>query len=1066
MGAGKDRAEAPKSGRRGRGSSSSNGGGKRRGAYGELFPAGALDEMCRDVVPTAGQSQAAAEWLALLEQGRLADERRNYPRFVKVVLGDILGYPAMRVDHERDNIDFEFRGDDGQALVCIEAKWTSTPDLFAAQRRPRPEHSTPIRQTWDHMGKAGARYGICTNYRHFALIMRDHGYRRCHVFDIEDVREHPEKLGAFIGVFSRERLEAGFAEKIRIRADESERELAREFYGIYGRTRLMLVKEFEASGASRADAVGFAQTFLNRLIFVLFAQGAGLVRSRTMLEDGIVDILRGNLTTNTTRVWNYITRELVAGFGEGSDDPVILGFNGGLFSDPIPDSVSIRDRRGGGFFGKLGGRTRRGSWEFKSAVEAAVRRHADTSPIIKNLLAMSSYDFQSQIRVNMLGHIFENSIGDIEGLLGAGASRRKGEGVFYTPEYVTRYICRNTIIPYLSRSGAASTPGDLAAEYAGDLPALESRLRSIRILDPACGSGAFLIEAANTLLEVHDEVQALKGQAGGAGRPTLEPGLADALVRRVIRDNIYGIDINRQSVEIAKLSMFLLTASLCEKLPDLADNIRVGNSLVSRTNGKNATFAWEREFPEVFPKTGMVRDESAGARPSFGFDIVIGNPPYVRHQDIPYKADIQLPSHPGLALPAGFRIDGTTDLSGYFFYHVFRYLREGGMLGYISSETWMNSKYGRPLQRTLLENASIREITRAAFNFFDDADAKAAIVVLSRGRGEGDGARVRLNYARAKDEMEGGGFALSRSVRQCSIAPGNWAAHFKPALPRVRALTRTLGEAGKITYGKITGSKGFFVLSKKDVDEYGIGARYLRPTVSKTTPPGRLDAGRATEWLLDVNVSKRDLRGRADGRGALQYIADGEEETLAPARGKGRAERPLPEGTAMRGRKFWYSLELSDPPPIVLRRIVNDTLDVWENDGRFFTTNTLANFTPNNPEHTGAFLAYFASSLYQHHLEEVGTEMGGGALSLEVFNYRESPVPDFDGMPREAVKRMGDAWGRYGGDPVANRPQIDGEVFAALGVGKRAARSIERNLDEMVRMRKAGRRGGSPRPAA
>ena len=164
----------------------------------------------------------------------------------------------------------------------------------------------------------------------------------------------------------------------------------------------------------------------------------------------------------------------------------------------------------------------------------------------------------------------------------------------------------------------------------------------------------------------------------------------------------------------------------------------------------------------------------------------------------------------------------------------------------------------------------------------------------------------------------------------------------------------------------------------------------------------------------------------------------------------------------MRDRKFWYSLGLSDPPPIILRRIVNDALDVWENDGRFFTTNTLANFTPDNPGRARAFLAYFASSLYQHHLEAVGTEMGGGALSLEVFNYGESPVPDFDGMPKAAVKRMGDAWGRYGGDPAANRPQIDGEVFAALGVGKRAAGSIVKNLGEMVRMRKAGRHKNAP----
>lgn len=1034
-------------------------GGGGRTAYDELFPAGTLEEMCSGVVPTEGQKRAAAEWLGLLGRDRLADERRNYPKFVKVMLEDILGYPAMQVDHERDNVDFEFHGDGDRTLVCIEAKGTSTPDLFATQRRARQEHSTPIRQTWDYMGKTGARYGICTNYRQFVLIMRDYGYRRCHAFDFEDVRGDPEKLRAFIGVFSRERLEAGFAERIKSRADEAERELTREFYDIYGRTRLMLVKEFEASGAARADAVELAQTFLNRLIFVFFAQDVGLVRSRTMFEDGVVDMLRGRLTTNTTRVWNYITGELFAGFNKGSDDPDIFGFNGGIFSEPIAGSVSIRDRRSAGFFGKLGAGTGRGSWEFKSSVEAAVRRHDDTSPIIKNLLAMSSYDFQSQIRVNMLGHIFENSIGDLEELLGARTSRRKREGVFYTPEYVTRYVCRNTIIPHLSRSGTARTPDELVDEYAGDLPALEERLRSIRILDPACGSGAFLIEAANTLLEVHEEVRARRGPAagGGAGRPTLEPGLADALARSVIRDNIYGIDINRQSVEITKLSMFLLTASLYEKLPDLADNIRVGNSLVSRTNGEHATFAWEKEFPEVFPKKGMALDESAGGRPDFGFDIVIGNPPYVKHQDIQYKADIQLPRHSGLALPAGFKIDGTTDLSGYFFYHAFRYLREGGILGYISSEAWMSSRYGRPLQQILLDNSSIREVTRAEFNFFDDADTRAAIVVLSRGREGADGNTVRLNYARDKGELAAGRFGLSRPLRQGGMAPGNWTAHFKPALPRVKALAKTLGETGRITYGKITGSKGFFVLSEKDVDEYGIDEKYLCPTVSKSTPAGRLDARKATEWLLNVNVSKRDLRGRSDGRGALQYISDGERETTRPTRGRDRKERPLPKGTAMRDRKFWYSLELSEPPPIILRRIVGESLDVWENDGKFFTTNTLANFAPDNAGHTRAFLAYFASSLYQHHMEAVGTEMGGGALGLDVFNYRESPVPDFDAMPRAAVKRMGDAWARYGSDPAANRPQIDGEVFAALGVGRRAAGSIVKGLGEMVRARQSGR---------
>ena len=1027
-----------------------------------LFSAGALSEMCGDMDVTARQERAASEWLRLLKGNRLGEERRNYPKFTRIVLEDMLGYPAAEIDHEHDNIDFEFRGADGQTLVCFEAKGTSTADLFAGQRRSKREHSTPIRQTWDHMGKAGAKYGICTNYRHFVLIMREHGYRRHHLFDFEEARDDPGRLREFICVFSRERLEAGFAEKIRNMDDEAERELASEFYEIYGQTRLMLVKEFEESGAKRADAVGYAQTFLNRLIFVFFAQDAGLVGARDMFEKGVVDILRGNLTTNTVRVWKYITEELFAGFARGSDDPAIFGFNGGLFSEAIPASMSVRDRRGGAFFKEFGGRTRRGSWEFKRAVEEAVRRHDDTSPIVKNLLAMSSYNFKSQIRVNMLGQIFENSIGDIEELLGARTSRRKKEGVFYTPEYVTRYICRRTILPYLSKSGTASTAAELVAEYADDIEGLEGRLRSISILDPACGSGAFLIEAVNTLLDVHDEMQARRHAAGGIGPATLDPEMADALARRIIRKNVYGIDINRQSVEITKLSMFLLTASLHERLPDLADNIKAGNSLMSRTNGEFSAFAWEREFPAVFPNVGIARDESAGRGPDHGFDIVIGNPPYVKHQDIPYKEDIQLPRHSCMTLPTGFRIDGTTDLSAYFFYHAFRYLKEGGMLGYISSEAWMSSKYGVPLQQTLLDNASIREMTRAAFNFFGDADARAAIVILSRRGGGGTGAdkgTVRLNYARTRDCVAGRSFAFSREVRQGGLRPGNWAARFKPALPRVPALGKTLGEAGRITYGRITGGKRFFVLTRKVVDEYGISERYLCPTVSRSTRAGRLGAGSATEWLLNVGASKRELRGRADGLGVLQYINDGEKIMVRPTRGKDTGARPLHKGTAMAGRRFWYSLELSDPPPIILRRILNDSLDVWENDGSFFTTNTLANFTPSSPGHARAFLAYFASSLYQHHLEAVGTEMGGGALSLEVFNFRESPVPDFDSMPASAVKKMSGAWIKYGRDPARHRRQIDKEVFEALGVQEKAAGLIVRNLGEMVRARKAGREG-------
>ena len=120
------------------------------------------------------------------------------------------------------------------------------------------------------------------------------------------------------------------------------------------------------------------------------------------------------------------------------------------------------------------------------------------------MLTISSFDFSTELDVNILGHIFENSIGDIEELKEDKKGRRKKEGIFYTPNYITDYICRNTIIPYLSKSGHANTIPDLLEEYWGSaINELDMKVKKIKIVDPACGSGAFLNKATDILLEIH-----------------------------------------------------------------------------------------------------------------------------------------------------------------------------------------------------------------------------------------------------------------------------------------------------------------------------------------------------------------------------------------------------------------------------------------------------------------------------------------------------------------------------------------------------------------------------------
>ena len=571
---------------------------------------------------------------------------------------------------------------------------------------------------------------------------------------------------------------------------DEERELTGEFYELYGRTRLMLVREFEECGAARDEAVSAAQSFLNRLVFIFFVEDSELVGEKELFVDGVTKQLHTDPRRGSRRVWAFISDELFGWFNEGSDDPSVAAFNGGLFGGAIDRRLHFRDRRAKGFFGDLERKMGRRSWEFKGKIERAVRRHADTSPVVKNLLALASYDYASQVRVSILGHIFEHSLTDLEELSGRRMHRRKREGVYYTPEYVTRYVCRRTIIPHLSRSGTAEDPTSLVAEYADDFGALDDRLARIKILDPACGSGAFLTEAVGTLLDIHRAMRGYRETNGEIDHGTLNPSIDDARIRSIVRDNIYGVDINAQSVEITRLSLFLLTASRGESLPDLSCNIVAGDSV------SDGGLDWEGAFPRVF----------GGDKP--GFSVIVGNPPYVRHEDMagatkgagpPRHARMQ-----PLALADGFEVPRTSDLGCYFYYHSLANLAEGGRLGFISSDGWLHSDYGLALQRAILDNAEITSIVVPEFSVFEDADVNTAVELLRRRSPPADGWNVELARASSAhdfDAMRPG--AVSRRA-QGAIGPGNWNSLFHGAVAEPAAPMQRMDEAGAVRRGVVT----------------------------------------------------------------------------------------------------------------------------------------------------------------------------------------------------------------------------------------------------------------------
>jgi len=365
--------------------------------------------------------------------------------------------------------------------------------------------------------------------------------------------------------------------------------------------------------------------------------------------------------------------------------------------------------------------------------------------IIKRLyFPDSQYEF-SLIPPAILGHVYEQFLGKVIRLTEGHQAKveykpevKKAGGVFYTPQYIVEYIVKHTV-------------GELVKDKT------PRQVSKLRILDPACGSGSFLIGAYQYLLDWHhdwyianlvpvfkeknsatdptvlallpDQAPKKKKSAATIDLPIYKSGsgkevrlsehmrsdwkLTTVEKKRILLNNIFGVDIDQQAVEVTKLSLLLkvleeenqetvskqLTITAERALPSLDHNIKCGNSLigwdiltpempadeVKRIN----PFDWEKEFAPVM---------AAG-----GFDTVIGNPPYVRQETLgPEFKDYAKKHYETFA--------GTADLYVYFFEKGHALLRKNGYFGMICSNKFMKVKYGKNLRKYLLRRTTIIEI--------------------------------------------------------------------------------------------------------------------------------------------------------------------------------------------------------------------------------------------------------------------------------------------------------------------------------------------------------------------
>ena len=435
------------------------------------------------------------------------------------------------------------------------------------------------------------------------------------------------------------------------------------------------------------------QKLLDRLLFIFFAEDGGLLPPNSMVEilnqweqlkemDEYVPLY--------SRIKKYFGYMNTGWQGKKYE---IFAYNGGLFKpDEVLDGLKISD----------------------DVLARFTRKLAD-------------YDYSTDVDVNILGHIFENSLNEIEevtaqinnspnGQPAPVLNRRKRDGVFYTPQYITKYIVENTVGKLCAEKKAEM--GIDEQEYFADknrqtatkkrlldqLTQYREWLLGITICDPACGSGAFLNAALQFLMAEHKLIDEMEAKLTGS--ELIFPNIENS----ILENNLYGVDINEESVEIAKLALWLRTAKPHRKLSSLNNNIKCGNSLISDPEiaGEKA-FNWQAEFPQVFAKGG--------------FDIVIGNPPYVDIKQMESTQAAYLFKH-------YITSENRINLYSSFIEQGYKLTKEEGFLSYINPNSMLQNSSYTKLRKLIIDD--LYDLVKLPDDVFEAAKVETIIFALKK----------------------------------------------------------------------------------------------------------------------------------------------------------------------------------------------------------------------------------------------------------------------------------------------------------------------------------------------
>lgn len=936
-----------------------------------------------DAVPPAHQ-QVLVDWAAAIRNQSIYKQKEQQIRsaFVQKIFCDILGYSTFgsgndgaytladenyvgrgRVDVVLGRFGNKGIGED-KILVPFELKGADTPDLDVMMSG---RFKSPVQQVWEYaMDVPNAKFLLLSNMLEIRLYAVGHTRRVYERFDLVEIANNPVEYHRFQLLLGINNLLGGRTLELLNESGAIEKQITRELYADYKNWRIQLIIALaQANQANNSEPKVFiapVQKLLDRILFVAFAQQRGLLPTGTLKS------------VHTQKAWKKIPlwenyQALFEAVDKGLPERGVPPYNGGLFApDAFLDNLIVPDSACDIFqeFGK--------------------------------------YDFGGEVSVNVLGHIFEQSISDLEelqnladmgaftldSLVQSAASKtsvsgaRKEHGIVYTPEFITAFIVDQTLGKTLDRARSACIvsyqntsdwrkPTAEEKRYAKTLKqparvvellfwrAWLAELSAFKICDPACGSGAFLVAVFDILraeyASINAQISAIMGN--------MDVFDAD---KTILNGNLYGVDLNAESIEITKLSLWLKTAQYGKPLESLESHLRVGNSLV-QTN-----FDWNTAFPEVTAQGG--------------FDIIVGNPPYVRMERLK-------PIKPYLEKNYSVASD-RADLYCYFFELGLRLLRpEKGRLGFISSSTFFKTGSGENLRTFLLENAQIETVVDFGdLQVFEGVTTYPAIVTMRKGTNKD----ASLHYWKVQNSVpvkfKEAFYANAKTMQIARLTSESWQFESDVIANLRQKLTNghpTLKEVyGAPLYGIKTGLNDAFVLNRSQRDaliaEDPRSAELLKPFLEgKDLKKWRVEP--QDLWLIYIPKNRITI----DNFPAIK-------------------KHLLPFKTALEKRatkQAWFELQQAQeayaPAMQSTKLMYTRFMDVptfWLDENNGYYLNNALNFLSG----VGYFeLALLNSSVLWFVIKDLASVMSGGFVQVHGHVLERCPIPPANKSQKEQL---------------------------------------------------------------